>query len=197
MTQPVISVRGISKKYKLGATLSHDTLRDHLTHGFKSLWHSSHKGQRTKDQGQKQNNEIWAVKDIAFDVNQGEVIGIIGRNGAGKSRLLKILSRITEPTEGYADIHGRVGSLLEVGTGFHSELIGCENMMYKYELIIFWSEEDGRYVVEVPELPGCMADGETYEEAIKNVQVVISEWMETARSLGREIPQPKGKLAYA
>jgi predicted RNase H-like HicB family nuclease len=69
--------------------------------------------------------------------------------------------------------------------------------MYKYELIIFWSEEDGRYVVEVPELPGCMADGETYGKAIKNAQVVISEWMETARSLGREIPQPKGKLAYA
>lgn len=69
--------------------------------------------------------------------------------------------------------------------------------MYKYELIIFWSEEDGRYVVEVPELPGCMADGETYGKAIKNAQVVISEWVETARSLGREIPQPKGKLAYA
>ena len=69
--------------------------------------------------------------------------------------------------------------------------------MYKYELIIFWSDEDRRYVVEVPELPGCMADGETYEEAIKNAQVVISEWIETARSLGREIPQPKGRLVYA
>ncbi len=69
--------------------------------------------------------------------------------------------------------------------------------MYKYELIIFWSEEDGRYVVEVPELPGCMADGLTYEKAIKNAQIIISEWMETAQSLGREIPQPKGRLAYA
>jgi predicted RNase H-like HicB family nuclease len=69
--------------------------------------------------------------------------------------------------------------------------------MYKYELIIFWSNEDRRYVVEVPELPGCRADGETYEEAIKNAQVVISEWIETARSLGREIPQPKGRLVYA
>ena len=69
--------------------------------------------------------------------------------------------------------------------------------MYKYELIIFWSDEDRRYVVEVPELPGCMADGETYEEAIKNAQVVISEWIETARSVGREIPQPKGRLVYA
>jgi len=69
--------------------------------------------------------------------------------------------------------------------------------MHKYELIIFWSEEDGRYLVEVPELPGCMTDGLTYEEAIKNAEVVISEWIETAQSLGREIPQPKGKLAYA
>jgi len=68
---------------------------------------------------------------------------------------------------------------------------------YRYELIIFWSEEDRRYVIEVPELPGCMADGLTYEEAIDNAQVVISEWIETARGLGREIPKPKGRLAYA
>jgi len=69
--------------------------------------------------------------------------------------------------------------------------------MFKYEIIIFWSSEDERYIVEVPELPGCMSDGKTYEEAIKNSQVVISEWIETAESLGREIPQSKGRLAYA
>ena len=69
--------------------------------------------------------------------------------------------------------------------------------MYKYELIIFWSEEDGCYLVEVPELPRCMADGESYEEAVKNAEIVISEWIETAKSLGREIPQPRGRLAYA
>ena len=68
--------------------------------------------------------------------------------------------------------------------------------MHKYELIIFQTEEDGRYVVEVPELPGCMADGLTYEKAIKNAEVVISEWTETAKNVGREIPQPKGRLAY-
>ena len=69
--------------------------------------------------------------------------------------------------------------------------------MYKYEVIVYWSEEDEAYIAEVPELPGCMADGATYEEALKNVQVVISEWIETARALGREIPSPKGRLAYA
>ncbi len=69
--------------------------------------------------------------------------------------------------------------------------------MYKYELIIFWSEDDQRYVVEVPELPGCMADGESYEGAIKNAQIVISEWIDTAQRIGREIPQPRGRLAYA
>jgi predicted RNase H-like HicB family nuclease len=69
--------------------------------------------------------------------------------------------------------------------------------MYKYELIVFWSDEDERFIVEVPELPGCMADGVSYEEAIKNAQIVISEWLETAGELGREIPQPRGRLAYA
>lgn len=69
--------------------------------------------------------------------------------------------------------------------------------MYKYEMIIYWSEEDKSYVVEVPELPGCMADGVTYEEAIKNAQQVISEWIETAKSLGRNIPTPRGRLTYA
>ena len=69
--------------------------------------------------------------------------------------------------------------------------------MYKYELIIYWSDEDQCYVVEVPELPGCMADGTTYEEAVKNAQQIISEWIEIAESIGREIPEPKGRLAYA
>ena len=69
--------------------------------------------------------------------------------------------------------------------------------MYKYELIIYWSDDDRRYVVEVPELPGCMADGKTYEDAVQNAQEIIFEWIETAEGLGREIPQPKGRLAYA
>ena len=69
--------------------------------------------------------------------------------------------------------------------------------MYKYEIIVYWSEEDEAYIAEIPELPGCMADGVTYEEALRNAQVVISEWIETATSLGQEIPSPKGKLTYA
>jgi predicted RNase H-like HicB family nuclease len=69
--------------------------------------------------------------------------------------------------------------------------------MYKYELIIYWSEDDECYLVEVPELPGCMADGITYEKAVQKAQQIIFEWIETAESLGREIPQPKGRLAYA
>ncbi|MBT8364797.1 MAG: type II toxin-antitoxin system HicB family antitoxin [Deltaproteobacteria bacterium] len=69
--------------------------------------------------------------------------------------------------------------------------------MYKYEVIIFWSDEDDRYVVEVPELPCCMADGKTYAKAIQNAQQIIMEWIETAESLGREIPQPRGRLTYA
>ena len=69
--------------------------------------------------------------------------------------------------------------------------------VYKYEMIVYWSEEDERFIVEVPELPGCMADGRTYEEAIKNAQNIIEEWIETAKELGRDIPKPKGKLVYA
>ena len=71
------------------------------------------------------------------------------------------------------------------------------NNMYKYELIIYWSADDQSYVAEVPELPGCVSDGKSYEEATKNAQIVISEWIETAERLGRQIPYPKGRLAYA
>ena len=69
--------------------------------------------------------------------------------------------------------------------------------MFKYEIIIYWSEEDGSFIAEAPELPGCMADGRTYEEAVKNIHVIIDEWIETAKELGREIPAPRGRLIYA
>lgn len=70
-------------------------------------------------------------------------------------------------------------------------------MMYKYEMLVYWSEEDGKFIAEVPELAGCLADGANYLEAVQNAQVVISEWIETAQSLGRDVPDPKGKLIYA
>jgi len=69
--------------------------------------------------------------------------------------------------------------------------------MHKYEVIVWWSEKDQSYIFEAPELPGCMSDGETYEEALRNIQLIISEWIETAKELGRKIPEPKGKLMYA
>jgi lipopolysaccharide transport system ATP-binding protein len=125
MSDIAIRVEKLSKLYKIGAAkYRHDTLRDQLAEGLRSLFR---RNGRLSSAG-SHDDFIWALKDVSFEVKRGEVTGIIGRNGAGKSTLLKILSRITEPTTGSADIYGRVGSLLEVGTGFHGELTGRENI---------------------------------------------------------------------
>lgn len=124
MSNFAIRVQALSKRYEIGvAKRRHDTLRDQLTAGFKTLFHLN-----GRSPAHRSEETFWALKDVSFEVKKGDVVGIIGKNGAGKSTLLKILSRITEPTEGRAEIHGRVGSLLEVGTGFHPELTGRENI---------------------------------------------------------------------
>lgn len=121
--KPIISVEGLSKRYSRYTGPKYDSLRERLSHLF-----TSPSQQPNLAHGASDAQDFWALRDVSFEVNQGDVVGIVGRNGAGKSTLLKILSRITEPTSGRAKIHGRVGSLLEVGTGFHPELTGRENV---------------------------------------------------------------------
>lgn len=120
----IIRVENVSKRYVIGHPPLNETLRDRMTRGFRSAI-GRLAPNRPKETTQE---EFWALKDVSFEVTRGQVLGIVGRNGAGKSTLLKILSRITEPTAGRIEMRGRVASLLEVGTGFHPELTGRENI---------------------------------------------------------------------
>ncbi len=124
--KPAIQIEDLSKRYRIGmrSTRPNRNLTESIVEGASALW----RGLTGRPRGAEDAGEFWALKDVSFHVQPGEVVGIIGRNGAGKSTLLKILSRIAEPTSGRAVVRGRMASLLEVGTGFHPELTGRENI---------------------------------------------------------------------
>lgn len=148
--RPIVSVRDLSKRYFVGRRRNiNPTLREALAGAVRSpllRFYNNHRRSATE--------ALWALKDVTFDVAPGEVVGVIGRNGAGKSTLLKILSRITKPSAGEVDIYGRVGSLLEVGTGFHPDLTGRENVYLNGTILGMKRQETRRKFDEIVAFAG-------------------------------------------
>jgi lipopolysaccharide transport system ATP-binding protein len=142
MSEPIIKVEGLSKQYILNKSLEPETdlLTGKLIAGLRNLKNAAKK---------KETQDFWALKDVSFDVKQGDRVGIIGRNGAGKSTLLKILSRITPPTKGRIELNGRIASLLEVGTGFHADLSGRENIYLNGSILGMTKREIDRKFDEI------------------------------------------------
>src|SRR3989441_164576 len=145
---PIIRVEGLGKRYRIGSREARATLRESLVRAMRAPF------EHLRGQGPREAETLWALEDLSFEVGRGEAMGVVGRNGAGKSTLLKVLSRITAPTTGRVELYGRVGSLLEVGTGFHSELTGRENIFLNGAVLGMVREEIARKYDEIVAFSG-------------------------------------------